>query len=205
MVGNEVNMNYTKFDNVHVIEIDPLTLGCWVVDAPAHTINIANFATGGYWGLQKDGKTYSTGHLVNDGKILSNVATHGLPVSTVCVFYDGAVQVKPIKDISLERGLKFAISGTGIYPENRLAKEGFVGKFADVARKTGRVILGYNPTKNKIIVIAGEMDIETAQTQFKKYGVTMGITLDGGGSTVFRVGDFKIKTTRRINNVIMWG
>jgi len=198
---------YKKIGETHVVEVSPLLVGGWVTDKPANKIDISNFVNGGYFGWQDDGHTYSCGHLVNDGVILSNVATHGAAVTTLCVFYDGVVQVKPILDISLECGLKFAISGAGIYPNNTIAKEGFTGKFADVARATTRTYIGYRKSDNKIIIcVRPNTDIARAQETFRSLGVDAGLTLDSGGSSCMRVDDeYKISTTRQIHNIVMWG
>lgn len=202
----DMKEGYQQIYDTHVVTVEPLKVACWVTDKEAHKINIGNFVNGGYFGWQDDGHTYSCGHLVNDGVILSNVATHGVAVTTLCVFYDGVVQVKPILDISLECGLKFAISGAGIYPNNTIAQEGFVGEFADIARSTNRTFIGYRKADNKIIICARpNTDIKKAQEVFKLLGVDSGITLDGGGSTCMRVGEWKMKTTRPIHNIVMWG
>jgi len=199
--------NYKKVGETHVVEVDPLLVGGWVTDQRADKIDISNFVNGGYFGWQDDGKTYSCGHLVNDGVILSNCATHGVAVTTLCVFYDGVVQVKPVFDISLECGLKFAISGAGIYPNNTIAKEGFTGKFADVSRATTRTYIGYRKSDNKIIIcVRPNTDISRAQETFRSLGVDAGLTLDGGGSSCMRVnGEYKLSTVRQIHNIVMWG
>lgn len=203
----DMKEGYQQIYDTHVVTVEPLKVGCWVTDQRADKIDIGNFVNGGYFGWQDDGHTYSCGHLVNDGVILSNVATHGVAVTTLCVFEDGVVQVKPIFDISLERGLKFAISGAGIYPNNTIAQEGFVGKFADIARSTNRTFIGYRKADNKIIIcVRPKTSIINAQEIFKLLGVDSGITLDAGGSTCMRVnGEYKMSTTRQLHNVVMWG
>lgn len=187
----------------HIIEVDPLKLGAYIADKRGDQINIANFVNGGYFMNQADGTTFCQHHLVDCGKILSNCATHGKPVTTLCVFYDGVVQVKKISDISLERGLKFAISGASL---TDYQSEGFVGEYSDIARSTNRTYIGYRKSDNKIVIcVRPNTSIARAAETFKNLGVDAGITLDGGGSTCMRVnGDWKVKTTRQINSIIMW-
>ena len=177
-----------------------------VPDQIANHIEVPNFVNGGYFGLHPDGSTYSSGLLMSEGKIISNVATHGQRVTTVCVFYDGVVQVKPIEDLTQELGLRFAISGAGIYPDNRLVQEGFTGVFSDIGRDTDRTIVGYRESDNKIVIcVVKGANISESQQIFKNLGVTAGITLDGGGSTCCKVnGEYKIGTTRRINSIVTW-
>lgn len=194
---------YRVEGTTHIVEVDPLNLGCYIADQRGDKINIANFVNGGYFMNQANGKTFAQHHLVDCGKILSNYATHGKPVTTLCVFYDGVVQVKKISDISLERGLKFAISGASL---TDYKNEGFVGAFSDIARSTSRTYIGYRKSDNKIIIcVRPNTSIARALETFKNLGVDEGITLDGGGSTCMRVnGDWKVKTTRQINSIVMW-
>jgi hypothetical protein len=153
--------------------------------------------------LQANGKTFCQHHLVDSGKILSNYATHGKPISTLCVYYDGTVQVKKVLDISLEKNLKFAISGASL---TDYASEGFTGKFSDITRNADRTYIGYRKSDNKIVIcVRPSTTIARAAQTFKTLGVDAGITLDGGGSTCLRVGkDWKVKTTRQINSIVMW-
>lgn len=198
---------YKKVDGVHIAEVDPLKIFGAIVNKAGNKVEYENCINGGYFGWNNVARTdtYTNGHLVNDGKILANIMTHGKPVTTICVFFDGVVQIKPIADISLERGLKFAISGAGIYPQDETSKEGFTGAFADIKRSAPRSLIGYNPEKNKIFLMsANNLDIVASQNLFKKHGISKGITLDGGGSTMFKCGDYKITTSRVINNIVGW-
>lgn len=206
---------YEYIGTSHIVTVDPLALNVKVVNKRGCDIQDPNFINGGYfWGSYDtasitpyDQRTlYPHGHLVNDGKVLYNCPTHGKAVTTLCVFYDGVVQVKPVYDISKELGLKFAISGAGIYPINNIANEGFVGQFSDIARSTTRSYIGYRKSDNKIVICARPLtDIPRAMATFKSLGVDFGITLDSGGSTCEKVdGQFKISTVRTINNIITW-
>lgn len=189
--------------STHIIECDPLSLGAYIADKRGDRIDIANFVNGGYFMPQANGETFCQHHLVDQGKIISNYATHGKPVTTLCVFYDGVVQVKKIQDISLEKGLKFAISGASL---TDYASEGFTGQFSDIARSCDRTYIGYRKSDNRIIIcMRPNTTIARAKQTFDNLGVDAGITLDGGGSTCMRVGgSWKKKTTRQINSIVMW-
>lgn len=194
---------YSKQGTTHIIEVDPLKLGCCIADQKGSQINIANFVNGGYFMNQANGETFCQHHLVDCGKIISNYATHGKPVSTLCVYFDGTVKVKKILDISLEKNLKFAISGASL---TDYKNEGFKGGFSDIARSTSRTYIGYRKSDNKIVICVRPLtSMARALQTFKNLGVDEGITLDGGGSTCMRVGGvWKVKTTRQINSIVMW-
>ena len=197
------SFKYEKIGTTHIVYADPLKLGCIIADRKASDINIANFVNGSYFMNQADGTTFCQHILVDSGKVLSNYPTHGKAVTTLCVFYDGAVQIKKISDVTKERGLKFAISGAGF---DDYKAEGFAGKFSDIARKTARTYIGYRKKDNKIVIcVRPATEISRAKETFKNLGVDSGLTLDGGGSVCMRVnGDWKVKTDRQINSVVMW-
>lgn len=194
---------YEYIGTTHVVTTDPLKLGVYVADEVGSRINVANFVNGGYFGVEKEGRTYSTGLLADSGQILSDVATHGMPVTTLCVYYDGVVQIKKLSTLKNELGLKCAISGASL---TDYASEGFTGKFSDIARSADRTYIGYRKADNKIVICVRDGTTpERALKTFQNLGVDDGITLDGGGSCCMRVkGEWKKKTSRRINNILMW-
>lgn len=194
---------YHKEGTTHIVEVDPLHIGAYIADKRADKIDIANFVNGGYFMLQANGKTFCQHHLVDCGNVLSNYATHGKAVSTLCVYNDGTVLVKKIEDISEENNLKFAISGASL---TDYKSEGFLGKFLDIIRCTSRTYIGYRKSDNKIVIcVRPSTTIARAAKTFKNLKVDVGITLDGGGSTCMRVaGVWKQKTTRQINSIVMW-
>ena len=197
------SFKYEKIGTTHIVYADPLKLGCIIADRKASNINIANFVNGSYFMNQANGTTFCQHILVDNGKVLSNYPTHGKAVTTLCVFYDGVVQIKKISDVTKERGLKFAISGAGF---DDYKAEGFAGKFSDIARKTTRTYIGYRKKDNTIVIcVRPATDISRAKETFKNLGVDKGLTLDGGGSACMRVrGDWKVKSDRQINSVVMW-
>ncbi len=192
-------------ENYTAALVNPLLLRIAVIDSASKSQS--SFVNGGYFGLQGDGKTYSTGMLY-DGKNLSNVATHKLPVGTLLVYKNGRTVIVPIDDIAPHNqynDLQFAVSGMSILPY-RQNEEGFTGTFADVARLAPRSMLGYN-SKNGLVYAICHKNI-TAQDGGKlmqQLGCDSAITLDGGGSTCMRVYGRDIMTSsRRIHNVVCW-
>lgn len=201
---NEDGWSYHVEGTTQIIEVDPLLLSIWQPDCKGTDINIANFVNGGYSINQADGTTLPQGHLVSDGKIISNYATHGKPVTTLCIFYDNVVQVKKISDISLERGLKFAISGASL---TDYKNEGFIGKFSDIVNSSNRTYIGYRKKDHKIVIcVRDNTSLQRAEETFKNLGVDAGLTLTNGKHVCMRVkGNWKVKSTQQINNIIMWG
>ncbi len=202
-IKNRCGFTYEKIASTHIVYADPLKLGCCIMDKRGCDINVANFVNGSYFMNQADGTTFCQHILVDNGKILSNYPTHGKAVTTLCVFYDGVVQIKKVLDISKEKGLKFAISGASL---TDYKSEGFKGQFSDIARKTTRTYIGYRKSDNKIVICSRvDTNIKRAAETFKNLNVDTGLTLDGGGSACMRVkGEWKIKTTRQINSIVMW-
>lgn len=156
--------------------------------------------------MQKVGGAYPLSIFVSEGKIIQNRQPHNKPAGTLIVYKNGKVDCKPLLDIRQEKDVWFAVSGCSLLPKIRMKEEGFSGKFADIGRITLRPVIGYNPKTNKIIIaVRPSSNIGRGQQTLKNLGCAMGITLDGGGSTVLRVnGSWKFKTTRQLHNVITW-
>ena len=198
-------MKHYKVSLTDVVEIDPLCLKVSIQDKPGNQINLANFVTSGYQYQYPDGKLGPVGILVSEGKIIRPDAPRG-PKGTLIVYKDGSVDVKSIDDIRKEKDVWVAVSGCSILPKILMKEEGFTGAFADIGRITDRPVIGWNPTKKKIIIaVRPSSNIARGQATLQNLGCTKGITLDGGGSTILKVGGKLIKsTTRRLYSVITW-
>lgn len=199
-------MKYRIEGITHVVELDPMDLRIAVQNIPANLCILPNFCTSGYQTMQKVGGAYPLGIFVSEGKVIQNRQPHNKPAGTLIVYKNGKVDCKPLFTIKDEEDVWFAVSGCSILPKIRMKEEGFSGRFADIGRTTDRPVIGYNPTKNKIIIgVRSSSNIGRGQQTLKNLGCTMGITLDAGGSTVLRVnGKWKFKTTRQLHNVITW-
>ncbi len=174
---------YSYTGGVHVVYIDPLNLKAEaIVNKSAEYCGKVNYSNSSFFGWEASGNTYSVGHIVSDGNIISNCATHGLPVTTLIVHYDGSVEVKQVYDISSEPNVMFAVSGCGVLPQVMSAAEGFVGSF-DIDRYTNRTYLGYNPNINKIVLcVSSSTTLSRAGQVLSDLGCVGGLALDGGGS-----------------------
>jgi len=195
-----------KVSLTDVIEVDPLDLKVSVQDKAANKIILPNFVTSGYQWHNNDGTTYPLGILVSEGKIISDWQPHNKPAGTLIVYKDGTVAVKELLTIKNESNVWFAVSGCSILPTIQMSSAGFVGLYSDIGRVADRPVMGYNPTKKKIVIaVRPSSDINRGQTTLKNLGCNIGITLDAGGSTVLKVNNKLIKsTTRRLYSVISW-
>lgn len=198
---------YYKQGITHIVEIDPRNI--WNVETQCRTkdVNYKNFVNGVYFMPQKSGLMFPQGMVVNAGKVMSNYPTHQKPVATLIIHSADNVEMKYVSDITKEENVWFAVSGFGVYPEITAEKEGFVGKFADVLRNTNRPIIGYRKADNKIVIaVRSGSSAERAKQTAKNLGLDFAISLDGGGSTTFKVGGkWKFKgDNRKIYGGIIW-
>ena len=198
-------VKHYKVSLTDVVEVDPLQLKISIQDKPGSQISLANFVTSGYQYQYPDGKLGPVGILVSEGKVIRADAPRG-PKGTLIVYKDGSVDVKSIENINAEKNVLFAVSGCSILPKIIMKEEGFTGDFADIGRETDRPVIGWNPTKKKIIIaVRPSSNIARGQATLQNLGCTKGITLDGGGSTILKVGGKLIKSTaRKLYSVITW-
>lgn len=175
--------SYSYIGGVHVVYISPLSLKAEaIVNKSAESCGKANYSNSSFFGWEATGNTYSVGIIVSDGQVISNYITHGSPVTTLIVHYDGSVEVKQVSNIYEEENVKFAVSGCGVLPEVMSAAEGFVGAF-DIDRYTNRTYVGYNPDIDKIVLcVSSSTTLSRAGQVLSSLGCVGGLALDGGGS-----------------------
>jgi len=146
--------------------------------------------------------------MVNDGVLIAKRLPHDeVARGTFIVYKNGTVKVKNIKDIDVEKRLsdiKFATTGFNLFPLN-LSAEWWPSSYANAEYRT---VLGYNPNINKVLIFSfytKKTSAAQAITILSNLGCTMGIGLDGGGSTGARFnGTTLVTPTRSIHNVIRW-
>lgn len=194
---------YSIIGTTHVIEIDPRNVSHVETQTATNKTSYDNFVNSLFFMAQANGIMFPQGMAVNDGKVLSNYATHGKPVATLVCYDWNNVQLKYITDITKEKNVKFAVSGYGVYPNITASEEGFAGKFSDVIRSTNRAIIGYRKSDNKIVVaVRADSDASRANLTAKNLKLDFAISLDGGGSTTLKVnGKYKFKGDGRK----LWG
>lgn len=223
-------MRYYKEGLTHIVELDPLNLRISIHDMAANKMPLKNMVTPGFitWdAIFENGKKTNKvkavpiSILASEGKIICNRQPHidhlsiPYPAGTLIVYKDGSVAVKSITDLNQEKNVWFAVGGCSILPKIRMREEGFckrkcrdgvIRDFSDIGRTTSRPVIGYNPkTKKIIIAVRPDSNIERGRQTLINLGCSMGITLDGGGSTVLKVGGKSLfNTTRQLYSVITW-
>ena len=214
-------------NGTHQIKGNPLDLGVRVVDKIIWGIvELTNVVNGTFYWYNKDWTTYPTSILYANGKVYQNAANHlwdnGKPQSVFVVYKNGFVDMKRIKDIS-ELGdltlINVAIGGVGLVNKfdpsfkYSLEAEGFIGKDANVGRKTNKTVLAYNKKEDKVYLMVrgniyhkGRFPWEYDLLKLvRDCEYDIAISLDGGGSTfmdaLWRY-VFKGEASRRIHNVV---
>jgi hypothetical protein len=201
-----VDPKYYRIAATDVVEVDPMALKIIMADRRMADVAAYNMVNGGYFWHYSNGQTYPLGILVSEGKILSNRQPHNKPAGTIIVYKDGSVVVKELLSITGEPNVWFAVSGCSIQPKINMVSGGFTGIFSDIGMSRTRPIIGYNPSKKRIIIaVRPASNIARAQLTAKNLGCSAAITLDAGDSTNLRVrGKDLYKTNRRINHFITW-
>lgn len=177
------NYQYSYVGGVNVVYIDPINIKAEsIVNKSVEQSGKSNYSNSSFFGWESNGNTYSVGIIVSDGQVISDRLTHGAPVSTLIVHYDGSVEIKKVSDIYSERNVKFAVSGCGVLPYVMAKEEGFTGTF-DIDRYTNRTYIGYNPETNKIVLcVSSSTTLSRAGQVLSDLGCVGGLALDGGGS-----------------------
>lgn len=195
---------YKKSGEYHILEVDPMCLDIIAVNKNLNSIPDKNIINSGYFLTQKVNGAYPLSMAISNGKYLKYSNTeladnvpHKKAAGTFIVYKNGTVDIKPV--IVFGSGelnnIKFAVGGLTILPSIRTVEEGFHpstsedGKdYTDVIRATKRVVMGYNKTKNKVIILASNnMSALEASNKLKELGCEKGITLDAGGSATLKV------------------
>lgn len=174
---------------VRVWEVAPELLRAQAVKTNLNKVQHDYLINSGYswWTDAAHKQPYSLSILVSEGKVLANAVPHGQATGCLIVYEDNTVAVKQVADITAEQGVKFAVGGMTIAPKVLSAEEGFTGAYADVLRETARVVLGWHPVKQRVIIAGySKMSAARGRDLLLELGCTAGITLDGGGSALMR-------------------
>lgn len=178
-----------KHHTVRVWEVAPGLLRAHAVKTNLNKVQHDYQINAGYswWTDAAHKQPYSLSILVSQGKVLANAVPHGQAAGCLIVYEDNSVTVKQVADITAEQGVKFAVGGMTIAPKVLNAEEGFTGPYADVLRETARVVMGWHPGKERVIIAGySKMSAARGRDLLLELGCTAGITLDGGGSALMR-------------------
>ena len=189
---------------INVWELDPLLLKAGVAGCNLNTIKKDNIVNSGYlwWeDYPTNKKPYPLSHLVCNGKVLGNNVPHGEATGVIAVYMDGTVKYHSVRDITKldVPNIHMAVAGLTIAPTVLSKEEGFYPNYMDVTRECARVVIGYNSTKNKLVVAGYDKMTTTRGRDLLTYlGCDFGITLDGGGSALMKQdGEFLLKSDGR--------
>jgi exopolysaccharide biosynthesis protein len=201
-------VKYSVISLTHVLELSPLDLKAKLVKQSGRELAKIekNFVNGLFFGTYQ-GKLTTIGWLVSEGKVLSKRLPHdNVKRGTFIVYRDGSVAVKMIMDLDKEEDMSkvwFAAQTYNMFPLNLKAE--WYDK-NQVGYSTWRPVLGYNSTTKKVIIaVRPYSTVERIQQTLKNLGCTIGVGLDGGGSTNFVVdGKAKTLTDRVLTNILYW-
>ncbi len=174
---------------IRVWEAAPELLRAEAAKTNLNTVQHDYLLNAGYswWTDAAHKQPYSLSVLVSEGQVLANAVPHNQATGCLIVYDDDTVAVKQVADITAEQSVKFAVGGMSICPKVLSTEEGFTGAYTDVLRETKRVVMGWHPDKQRVI-IAGydKMSAARGRDLLLELGCTGGITLDGGGSALMR-------------------
>lgn len=178
-----------KHHKIRVWEVAPELLRAEAAKTNLNTVQHDYLINSGYswWTDAAHKRPYSLSILASEGKVLANAVPHNQATGCLIVYADNTVAIKQIADITAEQGVRFAVGGMSICPKVLSAEEGFTGAYVDVLRETERVVMGWHPDKQRVIVAGyAKMSAARGRDLLLELGCTAGITLDGGGSALMR-------------------
>ena len=178
-----------KHHTVRVWEVAPELLRAETAKTNLNTVQHDYLINAGYswWTDAAQKQPYSLSILVSEGKVLANAVPHNQATGCLIVYDDNTAAVKQVADITAEQDVRFAVGGMTIASKVLSAEEGFTGTYADVLRETARVVLGWHPIKQRVIIAGySKMSAARGRDLLLELGCTGGITLDGGGSALMR-------------------
>lgn len=178
-----------KHHTIRVWEAAPELLRAEAAKTNLNTVQHDYLINAGYswWTDAAHKQPYSLSVLVSEGQVLANAVPHNQAAGCLIVYDDDTVAVKQVADITAEQSVKFAVGGLTIAPKVLNSEEGFTGAYTDVLRETKRVVMGWHPDKQRVIIAGyNKMSAARGRDLLLELGCTGGITLDGGGSALMR-------------------
>lgn len=118
-------------------------------------------------------------HLWNDG--------HGYPESVLYYTYDGKHGIKQCRTAKdLPKNVKWAIGGAGMIGDNA-KEEGFIGRYADVFRRTSHMLIGFDKYGYFNAIEVRYQNKSQMIAHMQKLGIEEYILLDGGHITASNI------------------
>ena len=186
--------------------------GSKIVNKSNRSIEEPNVTNGSFfWYLDtKKTQTYSTSIFIQNGKIIQGTANHyydfGCPQNVFIIYNDNRIEMKKVFFANQldYQNIKFAMGGIGLRDTTNPnfkydpASEGFKWgynkqtkqyvSYADVLRKTNKIVLGYNIAEDKLYLMVRPNIFHSSAVGYDlldlvkdcKYDIA--ISYDGGGS-----------------------
>jgi len=191
------------YEEYFIKDISPEHFGVYIADKTAWDIDIANFITGGFFGIEKTGKTYPAVHLIDSGKVLAKM---NFTQPTLYTTNDKKVDIVMTNNPASIPNIRAGISGVAVKMPNAsdydYLKQGWDDSWN---YNTVHSMLGIKDKKIYACLIKGSY--ENLKAYAEDRGFEKAIKLDGGGSAVCRHEGkwiYKAPTNRRINSIVMW-
>lgn len=210
--------------------------GSKIVNKSNRSIEEPNVTNGSFfWYLDtKKTQTYSTSIFIQNGKIIQGTANHyydfGCPQNVFIIYNDNRVEMKKVFFANQldYQNIKFAMGGIGLRDvtnpnfKYNPASEGFKWgynkqtkqyvSYADVLRKTNKIVLGYNIAEDKLyLMVRPNIEHSSAITYdlldlVKDCKYDIAISYDGSGSVFMNNADDMVVygDGRRIYSIIGW-
>lgn len=203
-----------SLNDVHVQVIIPSEFKIKVVDQRKKSIAEPNYINAGYFTALANGENYPVGHLVVNGKVISNAATSPgwinltkKKLTTLIVYEDNQVEMWRTNDISTIKDVRYAISGIPILRDGYAVKKDKVleeGYFGTELYNTWHNFIGIRD--DKLVVVGAKCNYTQMPYLMEVLGILNCIKLDGGGSFIMKSGDLMKCTdeNRKIHNIITW-
>ena len=231
------HMRYTNQNGINIVEVPARDFGISLVDAPKRSIDGKNYANAGFFGNYNEGRekfTLPAGHLVCDFEAASKWVRHYCtergsfdgsgrfsysegPNKSLTTIYvkDGKAGMETVT--RPDKSWSYALAGVPVMRNGNLvpwptAKS--QGWEASSLYATRHIFAGIKADRSKIYVMeckttSGNLiSSREAYNKFKPLGFTDVLKVDGGGSTILKVGG-KVKAStvgnRRICTVFTFG
>ena len=201
----------SKFEGkVRYIEMHPNNFGIIKAMANIEDTGFAGMNGTFFWYID-DAKTdtYPTSILKVKNKVLREQANHlPYPQGVFCYYQDGTFGIEQVKNArDLSKPVWWAIGGTE-YVRNSLVtynmtSEGFIGKFADVHRRTEQTSIGFTKEGKILLVRHWDSDRAECAIHMREMGCVYALGLDGGGSTQYTTPTEKRLSSRKVDHLLV--
>lgn len=201
---NENTQQYERQGLTDIAWIDPMALRFAKVNMQGNAVisRYKSFVNAMFYG-EKDGKILTVGTGYSEGKkVTTRLPWDNVARGTFIVHKDGRVTVEQLIDPDKKyNDIWFCVQGVGLNPIDLKAE----WQPESIGRVTNRVMLGYNPQRNKIaITFRPDSDIQRGRQTLINLGCEIGIGLDSGTPATMVQHGKVIRLADYLDNIIYW-